>query len=199
METLAFREAKRKLHVFTIAYYPVYLLVPSDNEVSSLDSVELRGILTGSIRNWREVGGGDLPLTAYLPLPGEGAFQSLINYFGGLDSVTARVCSTSAAILEAAKEDPGALLVYSLPIENLSYRRLKFERAGYEIPANVETILEEPSYPFRIECTYVTTHNKDDVAAGYLTFCTSNTGQREAMRLGYRPATVPVRIVRMRG
>jgi phosphate transport system substrate-binding protein len=198
IETLAFNQAKLKLHTYTIAYYPAYLLVPPSNAVSSLDSAELRGILTGTISNWQNVGGENLPLTVYAPLPGEGAFQSLINYFGDLDSVSARLCSTSAAILDAAKDDPGALLVYSLPIENLPYRRLKFERGGYEIPANVETILEEPAYPFRLELTYVTTHDKDDVAAGYLTFCTCNTGQRLAMRLGYRPATVPVRIVRMR-
>ena len=198
-ETLAFRQAKLKLHTYTIAFYPVYLLVAQDNVVSSLDSAELHGILTGSIDSWRDVGGEDLPLTVYSPLPGEGGFQALVNYYGKLDSANVIACSTSAAILDAGKDDPGALLIYSLPIENLPYRRLKFERSGYEIPANVETILEEPSYPFRIELTYVTTHNKDDVAAGYLTFCTSNTGQRLAMRLGYRPATVPVRIVRMRG
>jgi len=198
LETLAFRNAKLKLHTYPIAHAPVYLLVAEGNTVSSVDSVELRGILTGAIRNWREVGGEELPLTPYLPLPAEGAFQSLLRYFGNLDSVSVRVCSTAAGMLEAAKNDPGALLVYSLPIENLPYRRLKFERGGYEIPANVETIMEEPAYPFRLDFTYVTTHNKDDVAAGYLTFCTCNTGQREAMRIGYRPAAVPVRIVRLR-
>jgi ABC-type phosphate transport system substrate-binding protein len=198
LESLAFRDAKLKLYTYAIAYSPVYLLVPNGNSVSSVDSAELRGILTGAIRDWQDVGGENLPLTPYLPLPAEGAFQSLLRYFGGLDSVSARLCSTAAGMLEAAKGDPGALLLYSLPIENLPYRRLKFEREGYEIPANVETIMEEPAYPLRLDFTYVTTHAKDDVAAGYLTFCTSNTGQREAMRIGYRPAAVPVRIVRMR-
>jgi phosphate transport system substrate-binding protein len=198
LESLAFREAKLKLHTYPIAYFPVFLLVPEGNTVGSVDSAELRGILSGTICNWRDVGGEDLPLMPYLPLPAEGAFQSLLRYFGSLDSVSARVCSTAAGMLEAAKDNPGALLVYSLPIENLRYRRLKFERGGYEIPANVKTIMEETPYPFRLDFTYVTTHAKDDVAAGYLTFCTSNTGQREAMRIGYRPAAVPVRIVRLR-
>jgi hypothetical protein len=197
IETLAFHNAKLKLHTYPIAYFPVYLLVPERNAVSSLDSAELRGILTGAIDNWRQVGGEELPLTPYLPLPAEGAFQSLLRYFGNLDSVSAHVCSTAAGMLEAAQSDPGALLVYSLPIETLPYRRLMLERGGYEIPANVETIMEEDGYPFRLDFTYVTTHVKDDVAAGYLTFCTSNTGQRQAMLSGYRPAAVPVRIVRM--
>jgi ABC-type sulfate transport system substrate-binding protein len=45
--------------------------------------------------------------------------------------------------------------------------------------------------------TYATTRNKVDGAAGFLTFLMSNTGQREYMNLGYRPAAVPVRIVRL--
>lgn len=198
VESLAFQKANLKLYTYPIAYFPVYLLVHPENPVASVDSTELRGILSGTARNWKELGGEDVDLTAYLPLPAEGGFQALIRYYGGLDSVDAQICSTAAAMLNAAKDDPGALLVYSHPIENLNFRRLKFEREGMEIPANVETIFEEPTYPFKLDLTYVTTHVKDDVAAGYLTFCTSNIGQREAMRLGYRPATVPVRIVRMR-
>jgi hypothetical protein len=198
LETLAFHQAGLKLYTYPVAYYPVYLIVPEHNRVNTVDSVHLRGILTGTIRNWREVGGEDLALTPYVPLPQEGGFQSLVRYFGNLDSVSARVCSTEAAMLEASKNDPGALLVYSLPLETLPFHRLMFRREGYDIPANVETIMEEPTYPFRLDFTYVTTHVKDDVAAGYLTFCTSNTGQREAMLSGYRPAAVPVRIVHTR-
>jgi len=197
-ETLAFRNAGLKLHTYPVAFYPVYLLVARDNPVQNLDSVKLRRVLTGEITNWKELGGEDRALALYIQLPGEGTFESLANYFSGLDSVAAEPCSTLKAMLEQARGDAGALLAYPLPADDLPYKRLAFEREGYYIPANVETILEPPTYPFMLAPTYVTTHNKADVAAGYLTFAVSNTGQREAMRLGYRPAAVPVRMVRMK-
>ncbi|RPH96353.1 hypothetical protein EHM69_01425 [candidate division KSB1 bacterium] len=197
-ESLAFQRAGLKLYTYPVAFYPVFLLAAEGNPVSSLDSTKLREILTGTIRNWLALGGDDQSITPYLPLPGEGAFQTIVQYYGELDSMSVRICSTYAQMLDLAKDDEGALLVYSMPIENLPFKRLAFGRAGYDIPANVKTIFEEPVYPFRLDITYVTTHNKDDVAAGYLTYAVSNTGQREAMRLGYRPAAVPVRVVRMR-
>jgi ABC-type phosphate transport system substrate-binding protein len=196
-ESLAFHDAKLKLFTYPVAYYPVYLLVSKDNPVTRIDSAALRAVLMGTMNNWKRLGGGDVPITAYVPLPGDGAFQSLIAYFGGLDSVEAEVCSTSAAMLEKVKNVPGALLVYALPIEGLPYKRLSLLRQDYEIPGNVETIFTEPVYPFKLAITYVTTRNKIDVASGYLTFAVSNAGQREVMRIGYRPAAVPVRIVHM--
>jgi hypothetical protein len=198
-ESLAIIKADLKLFTYTIASYPVYLLVSKDNPVISLDSIGLRNALTGVIKNWKELGGEDMTLTPYLPLPGEGAWESLMQYFGRLDSVDAKICSTATQMIERSKDDAGALLVYSLPIDDVPQKkRLSFERGGFQIPANVETIWEAPVYPFRLNITYVTTRNKLDVAAGYLTFAMGNVGQREAMRLGYRPAAVPVRIVKMR-
>ena len=197
-ETLAIRQAGLKLFTYPVAFYPVFLMVARDNPVESIDSLGLHRILTGESRNWRQIGGDDRALTLYTPLPGEGAFQSLVDYFGRLDSVTAEPCSTAEAMLILAAGDGGALLIWSLPIEGLPFKRLSFQRGGMLIPPNVETIMEEPRYPFRLNITYVTTHNKADVAAGYLTFSVGNTGQREVTRLGYRPAAVPVRIVRLR-
>jgi hypothetical protein len=199
VESIAFVQAKLKLYVYPVAYYPVFLLARMENPVSVIDSSHLRGALTGTIHNWRDLGGGDVPLTVYAPLVGDGAFQSVSSYFGRLDSVNARVCSTAEQMIELSRADEGALLIYALPVDTLpTFKRLSFEHEGFEIPANVQTIIEEPVYPFRLNITYVTTHNKSDVAAGYLTFAVSNTGQREVMRMGYRPAAVPVRIVRVR-
>ncbi len=198
-ETLAFANAKLKLLTYDIALYPVYLLVPKTNSAAMIDSASFRDVLLGKITNWKQLGGSDQRLTLYLPLPGEGGWVSVMNYFGHLDSVSAIVCSTAAKMLELATPDSGALMVYAKPYQTLPFKRLTFRRVGMDIPANPKTIVDEPRYPFRLEITYVTTRNKVDVAAGYLTFATSNVGQRGIMNQGYRPASVPVRVVQMKG
>jgi len=199
-ETLAIKKAGHRLYTYPVAYYPVFLLVDSALEVTSLDSAELRGILTGEITRWNEVDGPDLPVNTYLPLPGEGAMQTIVDYFGGLDSLQAAVvCTTLAAALDSARGDLGALIVYPRPVADLPYYPLRFRREEGEIRPNVKTIFEEVSYPFRLDVTYVTTRMKTDVAAGYLTFCVGNLGQRRIMNgFKYRPASVPVRVIEMK-
>jgi hypothetical protein len=198
-ETLAFHRAHLKLYQYPIALYPVYLLVPKSNPVEVIDSASFHDVLTGQITNWKQLGGKDVRITPYIPRPGEGAWNSIVAYYGRLDSVEAVVCSTFAQMVKLAAPDSGALLVYAKPYEDLPFKRLVFRRVGMDIPANPKTIAEEPLYPFRIDITYVTTRNKTDVAAGYLTYATSNLGQRGIMNAGYRPASVPVRVVQMKG
>ncbi|MBU0508985.1 substrate-binding domain-containing protein [bacterium] len=199
-ETLALRRTGHRLYSYPVAYYPVFLLVDTALKVESVDSAELRGILTGRVVNWRELGGPDLPINVYLPLPGEGAIQSIVDYFGGLDSLqAAAVCSTSSILLDSAEGDAGALILYTQPITHLPYQPLRFRRGDEAIRPNVKTILEENGYPFRLNITYVTTHMKTDVAAGYLTFVVGNLGQRRIMdAFKYRPASVPVRVIQMK-
>ena len=164
-----------------------------------MDSASFRDVLTGRITNWKQLGGKDVRVTLYIPRPGEGAWNSIVTYYGHLDSVEAVVCSTFAQMVNLAASDSGALLVYAKPYEDLPFKRLVFRRVGMDIPANPKTIAEEPLYPFRLNITYVTTRNKADVAAGYLTSAMSNLGQRGVMNAGYRPASVPVRVVQMKG
>jgi phosphate transport system substrate-binding protein len=197
-ETTAFHQANLKLYSYKIAYNPVFLLVPKSNPVTRIDSAGLRGVLTGSIRNWSQLGGPDERLRLFLPIPGEGAWVSLLHYYGKLDSITAIACSTSAAMLDSARNDPGAMLAYSKPIDSLrTYKALYFHRDDQDISPNYKTILDTVSYPFKLDITYLTTHQKEDAAAGFLTYISGNVGQRRiGGELKYRPAAIPVRFVK---
>ncbi len=197
-ESAAFSQANLKLYTYKVAYHPVFLLVPKSNPVTSIDSAGLRGVLTGAVRDWTRLGGPDQRLRLYLPAPGEGGWASLLNYYGRLDTVTAIACSTSAAMLDTAKGDPGALLVYSKPIDSLkSFKALYFRRYDRDITPNYKTILDTLNYPLRLDITYITTRQKEDVAAGFLTYIMGNVGQRRiGGELKYRPAAIPVHFVK---
>ncbi len=195
-ESLVFKQTNIKLLTYPVAYYPVFLLVSRENPVLSLDSASFRGILTGSISNWKQLGGMNEPIRLYVPESREGAMVSVLKFYGGLDSIVAEVCSTATVMLSKAKDDDGVLLVYSQPIEELPYRPLRWVVAYEMVYPDVETILEGPIYPFRLLLTYMTTRSKLDLAAGYLTFLVGNLGQRTFLEAGYRPAAVPVKITR---
>jgi phosphate transport system substrate-binding protein len=55
-------EKQKRIYYQTIGYDAVALYVHGDNPVTSLSKAALKGIYTGRIRSWKEVGGKDAPL-----------------------------------------------------------------------------------------------------------------------------------------
>ncbi|MCB9366862.1 MAG: substrate-binding domain-containing protein [Calditrichaeota bacterium] len=198
-ESLLFTSNAMNLYTYPVAHYPTYLLVADSNKAEFIDSLSLKRILEGSARSWKEFGGDDITITPYAPLPGDGAWTSLLNYYGDFDSLAAVVCSTGTQMLELSRDDPGALLIFSKKVaEAAGFKKLRWAKGDLRIPANAKTIMDTPKWPFMTTYTYVTTHMKSDVAAGYLTFIVSNDGQKMVMKEGYRPASVPVRVIQLK-
>lgn len=55
-------EVKQGLVATTIGYDAIAVFVNADNPVKELSKAQLKGIFTGRIRNWKEVGGKDAPI-----------------------------------------------------------------------------------------------------------------------------------------
>jgi len=196
-DSAAFAKAGLKLFTYALAFHPVYLLVPPEQKVGTLDSLALRRVLAGEVANWSELGGSMDPVRVYIPSLGGGAMHSLLSYYGGLPAVTASSHGTADSLLAAARGDAGALVVWPWPIAGLPWKPLRFGPPSAPVYPDAATMMKGGGYPFRLELSYVSTRSKLDLAAGFLTFLMSNTGQREYMNRGYRPAAVPVRIVRL--
>ncbi len=196
-ESLVAAQNSIPIYQYPVATLPLYFGVHPDNPVRAIDSVALRRFLTGTWESWDEVGGPDIPCHPYVPLPGEGGWEALMSYFGLLDKVIAVICTTQADLVEKAEADAGALAVVSLPINQTHLRKLWWRTGTIEIPPNIKTIVEPPRYPFKLTIAYITNRQKSDVAAGFLTFIVSNAGQKVVADAGYRPATIPVRVVEM--
>ena len=60
----------------------------ADNPVENLTLGEIRGIYSGSISNWREVGGRDEPIRAYQRAEGSGSQTALHTIMGGAAAMT---------------------------------------------------------------------------------------------------------------
>jgi phosphate transport system substrate-binding protein len=56
----------RGLYAIPFAYDVLTALVNSENPVKELTSGQLKGIFSGKIKNWKEVGGEDRPITVYI-------------------------------------------------------------------------------------------------------------------------------------
>jgi len=120
-------EKKEKVIGHTIGYDAIAVFVHKSNPVKNLTKEQIKGIFTGQIKNWKEVGGKDAPITPNTEIAGEKratmqAFQEMAMdkapYGTGFKEIelprdqivdTAKnpnaVCSASYGLLASVSED----------------------------------------------------------------------------------------------
>jgi len=54
--------SKNRLKVYPLALEPILILVNRENDIDNLTIDQARGIFSGKIKNWRDVGGDDAPI-----------------------------------------------------------------------------------------------------------------------------------------
>lgn len=81
MVSRALKPTEQDLTVTTIAYDGVGIILHRDNPLNELSHEQIIGIYTGTIRNWREVGGNDLPITVVNKSAGHSTLELFQNYF----------------------------------------------------------------------------------------------------------------------
>lgn len=88
-----------------------------DNPVGSLTMQQITGLFTGEIRNWRDVGGADLPVTVISRAPNSGTFLFFEEHVlqGRPYSRDAETVATTEAVIRRVRELPGAVGYGGLP------------------------------------------------------------------------------------
>ena len=104
--------------------------VHKDNPIDSLTTEQIRGIYSGQITNWKEVGGANEPIAAYQRNQGSGSQSMLIRFMG-----------------DTPLMDPPSELVNDLMsgiIEQVSDYRSKSGSIGFSFRYYVEGIIQNP-------------------------------------------------------
>lgn len=155
-----------------IAVDGVVIITHPDVAVDDLTSDRLRGILSGSINNWSEVGGPDLAISVLGREPGSGAREILLHRImdNARFSPTTEVAASDDYMQQLALTNPGA--------------------AGYSLNAGVtgDTVrldgvaatshtLADQSYPLTAPLYFVTTTEPTGALRDFLAWLQSENGQ----------------------
>ena len=73
--------SEQDLHAFPIALDGIALIVHSKNPINNLSNQQIIDIYTGKISNWKEVGGGDNPITVVNKAEGRSTLELFLDYF----------------------------------------------------------------------------------------------------------------------
>lgn len=138
-----------------IATEALVFIVNADNPVDSLTSEQVRGIYTGEITNWSQVGGDDLEITAFQRNNGSGSQTLILKLVMGslplADPPVEYVISEMGGLMEAIKSYDNAAnsmgySVYYYANDMRMAEGLKIMKIDGVEP-NLETIADG-SYPF---------------------------------------------------
>lgn len=88
----------------------IAVVVNVDNPVKELSGNQIKGIFTGQIKNWSEVGGPDLAITTYVVKKGSATRMVMqAKVLGGADYEGATVVTPDAKIIPTVGRDKGAI------------------------------------------------------------------------------------------
>ncbi len=107
-------KAKLKQHV--IARDGVAILVHAANQISNLGEAQILGIFKGEIKNWREVGGADAPITVINRADGRSELELFMEHFkiGAADFKATLISGENQHGIKSVAGDPNAIIYMSV-------------------------------------------------------------------------------------
>jgi phosphate transport system substrate-binding protein len=178
---------------YVIAKDGVAVIVNPDVNVTNLTLEQIKGIYTGAIKNWKEVGGKDEAITvvsreegsgtrgAFTELTGVSVKDSAGNQVDGTTK-SAIVQPSTGAALQAVRSTPGAVGYVSMEAVNSSVTAVTVEG----VAVTKATVLDG-TYPISRPFIYGVTAKVSTAAQAYIDFVMSAEGQALVEKNGFIP------------
>lgn len=181
---------------YKVALDGLSVYVSADNAIKELTLDQLLGIFTGKIKNWKEVGGADAPITVYSRENSSGTYEFFKEHVlkGGDFAASAQTMPGTAAVLQAVAKDKNGIgyggAAYGAGAKHIAVKK---DDASAAVEPSEENVLNG-TYPiWRYLYVYVNPAlDKGDIAA-YLNWIRGEQGQKLVKEVGYYPLPANLR------
>lgn len=171
--------------------------VHSSSPIESLTVNQLKGIFTGTIDNWNEVGGPDAPITVYSRENSSGTYEFFKSHvLGGADfAARAQTMPGTAALLQAVGRDTRGIgyggIAYG---EGAKLIKVKKDADSPAVEPTKENVMSG-TYPiWRYLYIYVNPAVDTGEVRDYLDWIRSDAGQEVVNEIGYFPLPQSLRV-----
>lgn len=164
--------------------------VSASNGITELTVAQLSDIFTGKVKNWKDVGGADLPITVYSRENSSGTYEFFKEHvLKGQDfAATAQTMPGTAALLQAVAKDKGGIgyggAAYG---EGAKHINVKVDKSTPGVEPTEENVLSGKYPIWRYLYVYVNPALDKDEIAAYLAWIRSDEGQTVVKEIGYYP------------
>lgn len=193
-EKLKLQDAGKTVKEVVIANDALAVIVNPSNKVSQLTRVQLEGIFTGKIKNWKEVGGDDLKIIVYSRESSSGTYDFFKEHVMSNKNYASSVLNMPAtgAITQAVGQTKGAIGYVGLAyIENntkaiaVAYDKNAAGKFNYVAPS-VEHA-KDKTYPIVRPLFFYYDSKADAKYKPFVNYILSAEGQKVVSDVGYVP------------
>ena len=175
---------------YKVALDGLSVYVHDGNPLQELSIDQLEKIFTGKVRNWKEIGGNDMPITIYSRENSSGTYEFFKEHIlKGQDfASSAQTMPGTAALLQAVSKDPKGIgyggAAYGQGAKALKIRKTSDSPAIEPTEENVVS----GKYPiWRYLFNYLSPEKDKGEIAAYLNWIRSEEGQKIVKDVGYYP------------
>jgi len=175
---------------YKVALDGLSVYVNPENSLKELTLDQLKDIFTGKVKNWKEVGGADAPITVYSRENSSGTYEFFKEHvLKGQDfAASAQTMPGTAAIVQAVVKDKNGIgyggAAYGGSSKLVS---LKKNETSPAVNPTEENVLAG-TYPiWRYLYVYVNPNLDKGEVAAYLNWICSDDGQKYVKDVGYYP------------
>lgn len=188
-----------ELEGYRFARDALLAVVNQSNPVENISLSKLRAIYAGEVREWSQLAGARQGIRPVIqPMESDVTAFFIEKVMGG-EPIEARVLTedSDSAVVAQVVRDPRAIGYVTLAWADRGARPLRISPlTGLpHIQPDAETVYGG-KYPVCRLFNYYVRENGPQLANGFVTFLTSNDGQKIVHEAGFVPTAVPVRFVR---
>ncbi|MDR2057776.1 MAG: PstS family phosphate ABC transporter substrate-binding protein [Dysgonamonadaceae bacterium] len=182
------QESRKTVKEVIAAYDALAVVVNPKNKVKNLTREQLEGIFTGKIKNWKEVGGDDLPIIPYARETSSGTYEffkeSVLknkNYKNGIMSMPA-----TGAIIQSISQTKGAIGYVGLAYLNKEVKAIHVSYDGgktYVEPSVANA--KNATYPIVRPLIYYYITQSEKKVKPFIDYVLSEAGQKIVADIGF--------------
>jgi phosphate transport system substrate-binding protein len=174
---------------YKVALDGLSIYVNSESPLKEISTEQLKTVFTGKIKNWKELGGNDAPITVYSRENSSGTYEFFKEHIlKGADFVSsAQTMPGTAAVLQAVAKDKNGIgyggAAYGQGAKHLAVK----QDQGPAIEPTEETVLSG-KYPIsRYLFMYLNPEKDKGEIASFINWIRSDEGQAIVKDVGYYP------------
>lgn len=181
---------------YKVALDGLSVYVSESNPVKELTLEQVRLIFTGKVKNWKQLGGPDAPITVYSRENSSGTYEFFKEHVLQGEDFTSRAQTMpgTAAVLEAVAKDKNGIgyggAAYGKGAKHLA---IKKDENSPAIEPNEKTVVEGVYPIWRYLYVYVNPALDRGAVASYLNWMRSDEGQGLVKDIGYFPLPAHLR------
>jgi len=175
---------------YKVALDGLSVYVHSDNPINELSIEQLGKIFTGKVKNWKEIGGSDSPITVYSRENSSGTYEFFKEHvLKGQDFVSsAQTMPGTAALLQNVSRDKNGI-GYGGAAYGHGAKALKIKETADSaaIEPSDENVISGKYPIWRYLYNYLSPEKDKGEIAAYLAWIRSSEGQKIVKDVGYYP------------